>query len=305
MDKILVEIATYQDPDLLNTINSAIEQADHPERVFFSICYQGDDLKDYEALEKIQTCKLKHIKESEIKGLCYARYLCQQMIEDEKYIYQIDSHMRFIKHWDTKMIEQLLSFNDPKAIISFYPLNFKDKMESLPVDDKIFDQPTVPTVNFAKEFYDDNHFIRFDSHFAHEDQKNRLGSPLIAAGNFFSFAKAHKEILHDPKMCWFGDELPMAIRYYTNGWNNYCPDQSYIYHNYFRENRAIHNSYAKGKEAENRRFEQLLNLDHQNHNLGEYGLGKKRTLDQFESCTGINFRARTIGKPTSRYSIYK
>ena len=305
MDKILVEIATYHDPDLLNTVSSAIRQADHPERVFFSICYQGDNIEDYNKLKKIPNCKIKHLKESETKGLCYARYLCQQMIEDEKYIYQIDSHMRFIKHWDTEMIKQLLSFNDKKAIISFYPSDFEEGMESLPVDDKIFDRPTLPTLNFAKEFYDDSYFVKLDSRFAHEEQKNRLGSPLIAGGNFFTFATAQKEVPHNPKMCWYGDELPMAIRYFTHGWNNYCPTRSYIYHQYFRENRAIHSSYAKEKELEAKRFEQLLNLDHQNHDFGKYGFGKKRTLKQFEACTGINFSKKTIGAPTSRCSISK
>ncbi len=305
MNKILVEIATYHDPDLLNTVNSAIKQADHPERVFFSICYQGDDTNDYEALEKIQGCKLKHLKEPEIKGLCYARSLCQQMIEDEDFIYQIDSHMRFVKHWDTKMIEQLLSFNDPKAMISYYPFDFTDIMESLPVEDEIFDLPTVPTINFAKEFYNDSYFVKLDSNYAREDQKNRLGSPLIAGGNFFSFANIQKEVLYDPKMCWLGDELPMAIRYFTNGWNNYCPEQSYVYHHYCRKNRAVHGSYAEGKEREEQRFKRLLNLDCQNHDFGKYGLGKKRTLAQFESCTGIDFFAKTVGEPTSCYFIPK
>ena len=37
MAKILVEIASYKDPELLNTINSALVQADNPNRVYFSI----------------------------------------------------------------------------------------------------------------------------------------------------------------------------------------------------------------------------------------------------------------------------
>ena len=305
MDKVLIEIATYRDPDLLNTVKSAIRQADHPERIFFSICYQGDDLEDYEILKKIPNCKLKYLKESEIKGLCYARYLCQQMIEDEKYIYQIDSHMRFIKHWDTEMIKQLLSFNDEKAFISYYPLDFDDQMASLPVDDRIFDQPTTPTINFAKEFHDDSHFIGFESSYADDSQTNKIGSPFIAGGNFFTFSAAQKEVPHDPKMCWYGDELAMTIRYYTHGWSNYCPAHSYIYHKYYRENRAIHDSFAARKEEEERRFEQLLNLNHQNHDLGEFGLGQARTLKQFEACTGINFSEKTIGEPKAQYSILK
>ena len=106
-DKILVEIAAFCDPEVVNTVKSALIQADYPERIHFSICYQSDNIDDYNELMKVKNCKIKHLKESEARGSVYARYLCQQMIKDEKYIYQIDSHMRFVKHWDTKIIKQL------------------------------------------------------------------------------------------------------------------------------------------------------------------------------------------------------
>lgn len=304
-DKILVEIATYCDPELLNTVNSAIKQADYPERVFFSICYQGDDIRDLRELEKIPNCKIKYLTDSETKGLCYARYLCQQMIEDEKYIYQIDSHMRFIKHWDSEMIKQLLSFNDQKAFISSYPYDLDSKMAALPVDDKIFDQPTPPTMNVPEKFDHDSFFVKFSSYFADPDQFNQPSTPFLAGGNFFTFAKAQKQVLNDPKMWWHGDELAMSIRYFTHGWTNYCAERSYVYHKYYRKNRAIHSGYTKGSELEKKRFKQLLDLDHQNHDMGEFGLGKERTLAQFEACTGINFAKKTIDTPTSRYSILK
>ena len=59
-------------------------------------------------------CKLTYLTESQARGSVFARYLCQKMIEDEKYIFQIDSHMRFVKHWDTKLIEELESFLNEK-----------------------------------------------------------------------------------------------------------------------------------------------------------------------------------------------
>lgn len=302
MDKILVEIPAYHDPELLNTVNSAIKQADYPDRVFFSICYQGNDVKDYNVLKKFPNCKIEHIKELKLKGLCYARHICQQMIEDEKYIYQIDSHMRFVKHWDTEMIKQLLSFNDKKAMISYHPSNFNDEMISLPVDDKYFDRPNPPSINSPTEFYDDNFFVKFQCRQAEPDQLNKLSTPFIGGGNLFTFADAQKQVPHDPKMCWLADELTMSIRYYTHGWNNYCPERSYIYHEYLRKNRAFYPGYTEDKKLEDKRFEQFLNLDHQNYGLGEYGLGDKRTLEQFEACTGINFSKKTIGEPTTQYS---
>ena len=65
-------------------------QADNPDRIYFAICYQSDNLEDYEELKKIKNCRIKYMKASEAKGSCFARNLCKQMIEDEKFVFQID-----------------------------------------------------------------------------------------------------------------------------------------------------------------------------------------------------------------------
>lgn len=299
-DKILVEVAAYRDPDLLNTINSALKQADYPARVNFSICFQGDNLQDFHALQRISNCKIKHLYESESKGPCYARYLCQKMLDNEKYVFQIDSHMRFIKHWDTEMIKQLLSLNDNKATISYYPPNLESTMDQLMVSNKVFDQPTQPTIIYPKKFREENYFLEFDSRFARDDEPMPLRSPFIAAGNFFAFADAHREVLHDPEMCWFGDELPMAIRLYTHGWNNYSSPRCYIYHKYLRQNRAIPKNYYKEKQKEDSRLAQLLGLDNRNSDMGEFELGQARTLAEFEEYAGINFQNKIVSEKAQK-----
>ena len=297
-DKILVEIAAYCDPDLLTTVKSALIQADNPDRIHFSICYQSDNMEDYKELQKIKNCKIKHLKKSEAKGPCYARYLCQQMIDDEEYVFQIDAHMRFTKHWDNKMIEQLLSIKDKKAMISFYPPSLSKELESLPIDDKAFDTPSSnkPIVNEGKFFCGDtSYFIAFQP-FTHDKKEGQIPvkGAFIAAGNFFSFAEIHKTILHDPEMYYSGDELPMSIRYYTHGWNNYCPNQCYVYHKYLRKERIVPKNTAKISKRETEKFAQLIGLDTKQHNLGEYGLGKERTLKQFEEFAGIDFSKKLL-----------
>ena len=129
-EKILIEIAAYCDDELLNTVKSALIQAKYPHRIHFAICYQSDDLKDYYELKKIKNCKIIYLKKNESKGSVYARYLCQNLITDEKYVYQIDAHMRFVKDWDIKIIQQLLSLNDNKAILSGYPPALTEEMST-------------------------------------------------------------------------------------------------------------------------------------------------------------------------------
>ena len=293
-EKILVEIASYRDPELLNTVHSALLQADYPDRISFSICYQDNNVDGYEQLKKIKNCKVKWLKEHETKGSCYARFLCQKMIDDEKYIYQIDSHMRFIKHWDTKLIEQLLSFNDSKAIISFYPPNCTEEMMSLPLDDKIFDHPSFGGLMYASGFRDDSLFVEVKSEIINNDDPRAYKrSVFISAGNFFSFSDVHKEVFHDPEMYFYGDEVFMDINLFTHGWNVYNSGECYIYHQYNRKNQVFPklNNVMKN---EAKKFAKLFNKNNQELNIKEFALGTERTVSEFEKFSGIDFAKKII-----------
>ena len=163
-------------------------QADNPDRIYFAICYQSDNLEDYEELKKIKNCRIKYLKASEAKGTCFARNLYKQMIEDEKFVFQIDSHMRFVKHYDSKLIEQLISLNDPKASISFYPPSCTEEMMTLPLDDKAFDEPCLGAIMCVKDFKKDLYpFINMQATIVNKNDKLFKKNPLISANNYFAF----------------------------------------------------------------------------------------------------------------------
>ena len=300
-DKILILIASYCDDELLNTVHSALIQADNPSRIHFSICYQSDNLKDYEELKKINNCKIKYMKASEARGTCYARNICKQMIEDEKFVFQIDSHMRFVKHYDSKLIEQFTSLNDSKASISFYPPSCTEEMMKLPLDDKIFDNPGPGCIMHVKNFRKDLFpFLEFGAMQIDNNDTPFRKNPFISAANYFALADIYKTILEDPKMFFYGDELPMAIRYYTNGMNNYTASKCYIYHKYvskLRKMPEITNSYVN----EQYRFLKLLKLgeyeydyDNEFDGIEQFGLGKVRSLKDFENFSGVDFKNKKI-----------
>ena len=62
---------------------------------------------------------------------------------------------------------------------------------------------------------------------------------FLAAGNMFTYAEAHKVVIHDPDMYFYGDEMPMSIRLFTHGWNVYNPGECYVYHQYERKNQIV------------------------------------------------------------------
>lgn len=294
-DKILIEIASYCDPELLNTVKSAMIQADNPERVFFAICYQDDDTKIYNELLKMHNCKLTYLTEQQARGSVFARYLCQKMIEEEKYIFQIDAHMRFVKHWDTKMIEELEKLKDKKGILSVYPPFCNEDMMKLPLDDPTYDKPAKGGLMYTDGFRDPStYFIQSNSMpLEFGDKRAYQRNPFIAAGNFFTYAEAHKVVIHDPDMYFYGDEMPMSIRLFTHGWNVYNPGVCYVYHQYERKNQKFP-AVTDAMLNENKKLMKLLNLDETTEDLGKYGLGKERTLKEYEEFAGVNFKEKTV-----------
>ena len=293
-ETICIEIAAYKEFELMNTVHSALLQADYPERIHFAICYQNDDLTDYNELLKIPNCRIKYFKESETKGLCFARYHCQHLIEDETYILQIDGHMRFVKHWDTEMIQQLLHTGDPRGIISFYPENCLEHMMKLPLDDPLFDHPCNACVLYTKSFKPyPSYFLNYSSYPRDHQEKNYLLNPFISGNNFFSFSKVHKEVYNDPNMFFYADEEAMAIRLYTYGWNVYIPNESYIYHQFERKNRKMP-PVINEMTIEDERLASLVGVSKHPIDLGEFGLGNVRSLQEYCDFCGVDFQNRQL-----------
>ena len=104
---------------------------------------------------------------------------------------------------------------------------------TLDLDDPIFDEPCDSCVLCASEFKDyPSYFITFTSYPDKNRKEKYLRNPFISGNNFFSFRRVHQEVYNDPNMFFYADELAMAIRLFTYGWNVYIPDKSYIYHQY-------------------------------------------------------------------------
>ena len=297
-DKILIEIPAYMDPELINTITSAYIQADDPDRIVIAICYQDDDEETLEILKRFPHLKIVAISKAETRGTCYARYLCQQQLEDEKYILHIDSHMRFIKHWDTEMIKEYLAMNDDMAVLSSYPAAFSDDDALLDLKDEKFDTPKEGSVIYAHNFIESSKYrIHFKPRgFTEKDVFPKRGV-WISGGFVFTKAQFDRDIPYDYNDYFYGDEQPIAIRAFTCGYNVYVPKMNYVLHKYCRKERKMPDNPESKKASylEVQRTCNLLKLQN-DINLGEFGLGNKRTLKEFEDFAGISFKNKVLTK---------
>ncbi len=93
--KIFISVASYQDPLLETTINSAYKNAKHPENLVFGICDQSSNPINIDSFKFSNQFKYDHVNPIDSKGPFWARARIQKSFNDEDFYLQIDSHMQF------------------------------------------------------------------------------------------------------------------------------------------------------------------------------------------------------------------
>jgi hypothetical protein len=111
---IYVSIAAYEDPELIDTIKSALDNAKNPDQIVFGICLQYNDEPDLSFLPKKQK-RIISFDSHERPGLVRVRFLLKKMFLAEDYFLQIDSHTKFDKNWDEILINDLLELKKEKG----------------------------------------------------------------------------------------------------------------------------------------------------------------------------------------------
>ena len=299
MDTIFVSIASYRDSECPVTLKDLYDKAKFPRRVFVGICQQNDPTDSDCVSNLIQgplqqysnNIKIMRIDHTQAKGPTYARYLCSTLHSGQKYYLQIDSHIRFVKDWDTILIDMInkMKWKNNKVVISYYPKEINDNSTS-----------TVPKI--CKSFFNERGMISFYGAQIRKSPSEPTRVPFVAGGFFFCDSRFLKELPFDPNLDFLftGEEILLSARFFTNGWDIYSPNKDIIYHEYTRDDKPkvwndLKPVYDDSKAHE--LVKSLLNLDGSNGNINyQYGLGKVRTLQQFYDFTGIDISNKSDSK---------
>lgn len=224
---IFIQIASYRDPQLTKTIDDCIAKAKHPDQLRFGVCWQfGDDedLNDYFRSTGIRYIPVP-IKDT--LGACWARSMVNQLYNNEKYTLMIDSHMRFAQDWDETLIDMLESL-PYKSVITTYAPAFNIETEEKT------DNPWIMNVD-RRYPIDLPLFIP-----SHSDHTEPLLTYCFSAHFAFTRGEFVNEVPYDPELYFHGEEVTMAMRAFTHGYNLYHPHKVVIWHEYTRANRVKH-----------------------------------------------------------------
>ena len=286
---IFIQIASYRDPELLPTLRDCITKAKYPENLIFGICWQRSETETMEEFADDPRFRILDINYTESKGACWARNLTQSLYKDEEFTMQIDSHSRFVQDWDGVLLEMWNSLNDSKAILTCYPPNYdpalpKNKWHHTPQICNVYRFANQYTVSQPSDMSD------------WQTRTLPKRGVFIAAGFIFGSSSIIKDVPYDPEFYFTGEEIALTLRFFTNGYNIYHPHKLVLYHFYYRANYdkhwGDHDDWGKYNTLSHQRLDSLLGYN--DLDLGMYGLGNERTLEDFKNYAGIDYKNKII-----------
>ena len=303
--RLFVSVAAYRDRDCVNTIADLFAKARWPERLTVGVCWQSlspdDDDCDPLGAHRDQ-CRILRFDISEAEGACWARHQVQSLWRGEEYVLQIDSHTRFVEHWDEKLLAMLAECPSPRPILSNYPAAFT------PPDH--IDSHVVSVISALS--FDGDGMLKLGSEGFDPAHVPDVPQPTAFCGAGFVFGPSAwiTDVPYDPYLYFQGEEITLAVRLYTHGWDVFRPSDVLAYHDYNnRPDRPKHwidrRDWATLNQRSMQRIRHMLGMGESDdaealRELDRYGLGTQRSLAKFQALTGINFKARTVnGKTTA------
>jgi len=247
------------------------------------------------------------------------------MYDGEDYVIQLDSHHKFVPKWDRILLRMIKETGSNKPILSTYGTPyFTDKQFTLdltPTRIKYhgFNSQGILT---QKPVYMDNY----------KNLKSPEPSRFISGHFLFTTGDFIKDVPYDPELYFTGEEISIAARAYTSGYDLFHPNKLVIWHLYDREpingHLYDHDPYKNKRQmvwlnrpdypvpkwvdhevTSVRRIRTLLNTPptvrdpieyHTPMDLGKYTLGSARTLRDYERYTGINFKLKSAHGETEK-----
>ncbi len=291
--RIFISIAAYRDPELVPTVEDCLARARHPERLRFGICWQHGPDEAPLPWAADPRFRIIDVPWRESRGACWARAEVMARFDGEAYFLQLDSHHRFVQDWDVLAIDELQRAPAEKPVLTAYLTPYDPERpgerEHLPMQMN-FDRFTEQGIVLCRpgELRDWRTLTRpararfLSAHF------------LFAPGSFV------RDVPYDPELYFTGEEITMAVRAYTHGYDLFHPHRMIAWHEYTRAYRAHkhwtdHDGGQAGEPAwYDRDRASLAKVEAflAQPTAGPLGLGTARTFAEYEAYAGVDIAAR-------------
>ena len=302
--KIFIQIASYRDPELLNTIKDCIEKSDNSQNLVFGLCWQHSKDDKWDNLDEYlddPRFKIVDVDFNESKGACWARNSLQQQYDGEQYTFQLDSHHRFIEGWDTElinMLEGLIEKGHKKPLLTSYISSYNPENDP---EGRV----NVPwLMNFDRFIPEGAVFFLPATIPNWETLTEPVPARFYSAHFAFSLGSFVEEVPHDPEYYFHGEEISIAVRAYTHGYDLFHPHKIIAWHEYTRKGRTKQwdddKTWGNKNSNSHLRNRKLFGMDglEKDIDFGIYDFGTERTLEDYERYAGLSFKKRAVQQYT-------
>lgn len=319
---IFILMGSYRDPECANTIISALEQATYPDRLRFGV-FQQHNYTDRDCTDFRVSCpghiacgrqwqvKIDRVGPYGGMGPIYGRYRGEMFYNNEDYVFQIDSHSRFVPAWDVVVLDMFRRIGNEFAVVTSYPKAVPDNADEnwSPAAPK----PKDPVVTICQTKILKQKETKSFKHERGSYAPNK-GHPLLtafyAAG--FVFSRGHRllRVPHDPYLPYVfdGEEVLMGARCWTNGYDFYVPDRDVVYHIYspagvkrpvFWQSKEWNSKSSRAQRESEYRINWILGLHKKytpriganrvdTREISKYGIGTKRSIEDWWRWMGAD-----------------
>lgn len=279
-ESIFVQIASYRDRELVNTLTSLFDEAAHPERLRVCISWQHASAERIPAkLRRLPNLEIMDVSYRLSRGANWARRRVQKRWRGEPYSLIMDSHLRFVSDWDRKLIdllEGLKAKGVERPAVTCYPPNFSPA--TFP------GKRSYAPLKIYKEAYHRGLLVHFAGHRLPfwGWLREPIPAQFLALGLLFTEGRFNVEIPIDPNIYFFGDEITTGLRAYCHGYDFFHPHRVVAWHAYDRTTRTCHwQDHEDWRERDDRSLRRVRRILTGREFRG-YPLGSERSIADYE-----------------------
>lgn len=268
---IFVTVPAYNDPSLTRTLDSALENALYPDRVFFCVAmqYDEDKMPDISKYKNNPNFNFMFYDVKQRPGVYWIRREMAEQHNGEDYFLMVDSHMIFSKYWDAKLIndyEDLRRLHGDRTIItrpttpmvgdtmtnglvhevSYWKVDWDNQKES--IERTIL--PAIKNVDWDGERYHRTLYSCSHLFFTNKNYLTDVG--------FFPIIRSYSE------------EYTIAVTSFLSGWDYYMmPEYVHIGHDDEETMKSIYGT-DRYTLAQGKRYQALFESDEEKQEIAKF-----------------------------------
>lgn len=295
LSSIFIQLASYHDYELPGTILNALEMSSGEHQINFGVHHNYYEVDDV-ALPDLPNVKATISKAPHNLGMGVSREIAHNFYDGEDYYLQVDAHTRFRKNWDLNYVSDITHYKSlgfEKPLLTTYPRNYwytDGKLEH----DKGW---SISCISFEEDV---NRFkeLRIPSQTAWGSPRGNVFSRSVSGGSIFTVGPF---ITPNRRTHAVGEEILIAARAFTNGYDLLIPRENQLSHLYYDHTKP----HANGRRLvwqdfpeESKAMELMGTQEVQgiflNNLVGDQALGTTRSLREFEVFAGLEFSSGTV-----------